>query len=621
MEPTMKLPSIRQAYQEARSTAVRFPVVICDAAITTVAALIIVDHEGPAEPTILFNIFFAGVLGIPLLIVLALVAERRGLRIPAHLALQLLGLLLIAGYAFTIPTDFMHAPLVSLIRFFILGVALLLLVSVAPYTARGERNGFWHFNKTLFLRILTALLYALVLYAGLSIALAALDNLFGVNVPGKRYFELWILITGLFTTWFFLAGIPAHLSVLDGLTEYPRSLKVLAQYILLPIVLIYLVILYAYLGKIVVAWDWPQGWVSKLILGFSGTGMFLLLLLHPVMEHANNVWITKFSKWFYLVLIPLIPMLFLAVWRRVGEYGMTEGRYLALALGIWLVFIVIYYSFSETKSIKVIPASLCLLAFAVSFGPWGAFSVSRQSQIGRLERLATEAGILVDSKIRTVHAETPFNQAKQISAILAYLHEIHGFDGIQGWFPESLKDDTSSSGLPYKSPEAVGKMMGIQFVTYWAASPEGMVNFNAEGSFDPRGFERMTIIQMFRASGREVRLPTDSISYRISTERDSMIISAIPTGVALVRINLLEHAKELLEKYRSAPTDHIPDDEMIVNATGNGLRVRICPTWMQIQEQNGKTKLTGMTAVMLYSLEKPGGNAGQAGDPSADSKR
>ena len=37
---------------------------ITRAAAPTVAALILIDHKGPAEPSILFNIFFAGVLGM-----------------------------------------------------------------------------------------------------------------------------------------------------------------------------------------------------------------------------------------------------------------------------------------------------------------------------------------------------------------------------------------------------------------------------------------------------------------------------------------------------------------------------------------------------------------------------
>ncbi len=512
---------------------------------------------------------------------------------------------MLAGYALTIPTDFTHAPLVTLIRFFILAVALHLMVSVAPFVTRGEWNGFWQYNKALFLRILTALLYSLILYAGLSLAMAAIDILFDVYVPGKRYFELWILITGMFSTWFFLAGIPEDLAQLDSLAEYPKSLKVLAQYILLPIVLLYLVILYAYLGKIIIAWDWPQGWVSKLILGFSGTGIFLLLLLNPIMGRAENVWVRKFSQWFYMVLIPLIAMLFLALWRRVGEYGITEGRYLALALGIWLCFLVVYFSMSKTKSMKVIPATLCVLAFTVSFGSWGVFSVSRQSQSERLERLATEAGLLVDSKIRPARGELPFEQAKQISSLLSYLHEVHGYESIQDWFDESLKEGPGSSEVAYKSPELVSKMMGFEYVSHWATSPEGIVTFEAESPFDPQGYNRMATLQGFWRGGDRVTIASDGISYQISGGMESILFSAEGTGKDLVRINLLRHAEGLLERHRISPADRIPNEAMGIIAEGNGLRVKICPSRIEVRKNDGKRSISSITAILLYSFEKP----------------
>jgi hypothetical protein len=121
-----------------------------------------------------------------------------------------------------------------------------------------------------------------VLFAGLAIALAALDNLFGVSVPPKRYGDLLVLLAGLFGPWFFLAGIPQDLDNLDRIEEYPKGLKVFAQYILLSLVIVYLLILYAYLLKILIQWNWPQGWVSSLILGFSATSILSLILMHPI---------------------------------------------------------------------------------------------------------------------------------------------------------------------------------------------------------------------------------------------------------------------------------------------------------------------------------------------------
>ncbi|HEX7572539.1 MAG TPA: DUF4153 domain-containing protein, partial [Bacteroidota bacterium] len=379
----MKLPSIRESFHDARATLLRFPLVILDAAVGTLAALILVDYEGPPAPTILFKILLAAILGIPLLSALALLAEKKEWRSSKAMCIQAIGLLFLAGYALSVPSDLAEAPANTIIQFFLIASGLHLFVATAPFTARGELNGFWHYNKTLFVRMLTALLYAVVLWVGRAIALAALKNLFGLDIPEKRYFELWVLIAGLFMTWFFLAGVPRELARLESLTEYPKGLKVFAQYILFPLVLVYLVILYAYMGKIIIAWDWPQGWVSKLILGFSGAGIFSLLLLQPITEREENVWIRTAARWFYVILIPLVMMLFFALWRRVSEYGVTPGRYLAMALGLWLAALVVYFVASKAKSIKVIPATLCILAFVVSVGPWGMLSVSEQSQVSR----------------------------------------------------------------------------------------------------------------------------------------------------------------------------------------------------------------------------------------------
>jgi hypothetical protein len=598
----MKLPSISQVYEEARGTLARFPFVICSAILATAAALILADHTGPAEPTILFNIFFAGVLGIPLLLTLALVAERKNLSGQSALWMQGLGILVLVGYAFTIPTSFAHSPLVTLWRFFVLVAALHFLVSVAPYATRGEWNGFWHYNKTLFLRLLTSLLYAHILYTGLAIALAALDNLFGVDVPGRRYAELWILTSMMFTTWFFLAGIPDNLATLESSTDYPKTLKILAQYILLPIVLLYFLILYAYLAKIVINWDWPKGWVSKLILGFSATGMFSLLLLRPLAGQTVNAWAKKAEYWFYIVLVPLIVMLFLAVWRRVGEYGITEGRYLALALGVWLLFLVAYFTLSKQKSIKIIPASLCLAAFAVSFGPWGTFAVSRTSQISRLERITTEHGILVDGRIHPVHQEVPFAASKQISSILDYLSENHGYDAIQKWFDVSLRDSTSTfRGRGFKSAEAVAKQMGLIYVPPWrTAQEQNVISFEADGAFGPQGYERVANVSWYK---RTDTLTADGISYHFG-EKDSLSFSSVPTSQQLLFVDLHRHTAGLVKKYTSPTTNLVPAEEMAVAATAPGLKVKLCPWRLEVKQIDGKVSIMSMEAILLYSIEQ-----------------
>lgn len=242
---------------------------------------------------------------------------------------------------------------------------------------------FWQYNKTLFLRFLTAMLFSGVLFAGLSIALLSIDVLLEISINEERYVELFIFIGGIFNTWFFLAGIPS-MQTFDDQRDYPKGLKIFTQNILIPLVIIYLVILYVYAGKIILQWSWPEGWVANLILFFSIAGILALLLLHPIQDRVENRWIKRFSTGYFWALVPLVVLLMMAIYRRVWEYGITVERYFVIVLGFWLAGIVIYFLISKTRNIKAIPGSLCLLVFLISFGPWGAFTISEQSQINRL---------------------------------------------------------------------------------------------------------------------------------------------------------------------------------------------------------------------------------------------
>ena len=380
----MRLPSIQQVLQESNRTLQRFPFVITSALVGTLSALALADYDTPPGFSLLYNVLAATVIGIPFLLAIALFAESRKWFRLRNLGAQAVGVILLAAYGLSIPSALIGAPLFHLFRFQMLLVAVLFLVTVASYIGRSTPMGFWHFNKTLFFRLLIAALFSQVLYAGLAVALAALENLFGLDVPGRRYFQLWILVSGVFGIWFFLSGVPDDVESLETSTDYPGSIKVFAQYILLPVVFVYFVILYAYLGKILIEWNWPRGWVSGLILGFSSTGLATLLLLYPIRERSENVWIRFAWRWFFVVLIPLIVVLFLAILRRVSDYGITEPRYIAIVFGIWLVAMIAYFMSSRTGNIRVISGSLCVFAMLISFGPWGAFQISQESQIARL---------------------------------------------------------------------------------------------------------------------------------------------------------------------------------------------------------------------------------------------
>ena len=170
-------------------------------------------------------------------------------------------------------------------------------------------------------------------------ALGALELLFDVDVHEKLYFHLFIFIVGFFNTWFFVSGAPDAFEVLQANKKYPKGLKIFTQYILLPLLTIYLVILYSYGLKILLSWNWPEGIVSYLIISVAVVGIFLVLLLYPYQKEANSNWVKRFSFIYYIALVPLVVMLFVAIGMRIGDYGITINRYLITLLGLSLIHI------------------------------------------------------------------------------------------------------------------------------------------------------------------------------------------------------------------------------------------------------------------------------------------
>jgi hypothetical protein len=604
----MRIPSVQKISRDVSETSVRFPLPLISAVAGTIAALILMDHEGPARPTVLWNILFSGVLGIPLLTGTSLFVEKTKSTTSVGWSVKIAALLLLIAYACIVPSDLSEAPGMHGIRLLLLALSAHLFVAFAPFITGNDINGFWQYNKTLLLRILMAALFAHVVFAGLAFALAALDNLFGMHIPGKRYGELWVLVSGLFTTWYFLAGIPKNLDELETSTDYPKALRVLAQYILVPIVLVYLVILYAYLGKILISWDWPQGWVSKLILGFSGTGILSLLLLFPVSRQTENVWIRTTTRWFYVALIPVVVMLFFAVWRRVSEYGLTEGRYLAIALGVWLVIVILYFLFLPRKSIKFIPASLCLGTLLVVFGPWGVFAVSEQNQVSRLETLLTRDSILVSGKIKKCGGDLPPTDTREISAVLTYLHDMHGYESIQPWFEDQLKDDPTVPGIKYKSPEIVAGMMGIE---YTRARPEygGVVVLTTDNdkAIDIQGYTRLVRSQFLHTGKADKPHVFGSFTYKTSEGLDSLTavlaLDGLPRDSLTIDIRGLVNM--VLRDHGNLGADNILPGAMSVGATSKTLQVKVYVSEVRLRRDNEKTKLLSYTADILYGFETP----------------
>lgn len=604
----MKLPSLRHIASGSSAALHRFPLVLLSAAVAVVTALLLIELDPDSAQLMsrYYALLLVSLLGLPLFLALKLTGEKMDWTRPVQIAADVCGAAFLAFYYFMLPDDFDGAPTEFLFRYALFLLAAHLLVAVGPYWGRGEMSSFWHYNKTLFLRFLTAVLFSWVLYVGLTIAMVSTDELLGVDIDPERYFQLFVVIAGIFNTWFFLGGIPDLATGPPADREYPKGLKIFTQYILIPLVVIYVIILYLYTGKVIVEWSWPEGLVAYLVLTFSVAGIFALLLLHPIQEKVENRWIKTFSRSYFLFLVPLVILLLLAIWRRIWEYSFTVNRYFVLVLGLWLAGIVIYFIASRAKNIKVIPASLAVLAILISFGPWGAFSVSERSQANRLEQYLQQHDILRDGLVHEAAAPVPAEDRAEISSILRYLNSTHGVERLQPWFEENLSALSGDSLTLNRSeiPGYLSDRMGIEYVDRWGGTevPGYQRQFLAEErEIIPVG--DFTWLIRYRYEGYMSDSKTVSVgdsTLTITSDPGSSTITIHTESGAedSLRIDLNPLIGQLGSRY-SNDTYSIPPEEMTVAATGGGWSVRFHLTSLTVRRQEGQSVFLGFEGDLL----------------------
>ncbi len=394
----MRFPSASLLLDRAMAVLRRFPWTLAAGALASVAAITAhrIHDPGGAGQQDWMRVALVAALAIPGTLAVSLTASAR--RWSSLVQAGTYGILALALVAFFVRWPGPDGPSYETIRYLQLSAILHLLVAFLPFLGIPESVGFWQCNRRLLEGFLGAGLYSGVLFGGTAMALAALDHLFGIKIKTELYVDVFFAFAFVVNTWIFLASVPEDLRALADDHSYPRSLMVFAQYILTPLAFTYLVLLLAYLVKIVLGGEWPHGWIGWLVASMSVTGLLGFLLVHPLRLDPSEGWIRTYSRWLFVGLVPAAVMLLVAFWKRIEPYGLTEPRVLGLLLGIWLLAIALLFAIRNGSSIRLIPITLTVLLLATLYGPVSLTRLSISSQARRLARmLAPDGGGAADA--------------------------------------------------------------------------------------------------------------------------------------------------------------------------------------------------------------------------------
>ena len=356
-------------------------------ALSASAGAICIAETERSEITAYIKFTICSCLGISLMFALKMLSQRIGKELLLHIS----GIVFLSGFYLILPDK--KSGFTEIYIYTIAVTALLshLLVSFAPFLEKDRELRFWQYNKNLFINTFLTAVFTGVLTGGVELAILAVDQLFDLSFHSRVYRDTFFVLAILGSSFIFLLFNDKGLNNLEQDGKYPVILKFFTQFVLIPLLLIYAAILYLYSFKILIHWELPRGWVSYLVLAYSTVGILALLLVYPLKEENARSWVKIFSKAFYYTIVPLIVLLFTAVFTRILEYGYTEPRYFVLLLALWLLSIVVYSIFSRKATIKFIPISLFLFGtFALIFPYLNAFSVANRSQKKQLMNILNQ---------------------------------------------------------------------------------------------------------------------------------------------------------------------------------------------------------------------------------------
>ena len=174
-------------------------------------------------------------------------------------------------------------------------------------------------------------------FAGAVAIYFALVTLFGIKMDWLAHYVL-IIAACLVAPVYWLSTIP-RLGDYDSkrLTQpdfVSQAMGFLGQFILVPILSAYALILLAYAVQIIVLRQLPQGRLGWMVLAFVTAGAATYLVVYPAFMRQRLA-VRLFRRWwFWLTLIPL-ALVAIAIATRLGAYGWTSERVLLVAGGVW----------------------------------------------------------------------------------------------------------------------------------------------------------------------------------------------------------------------------------------------------------------------------------------------
>ena len=255
-------------------------------------------------------------------------------------------------------------------------IALLVLLGF-PFEKNNQ--GFTYRNFTNLFHLGLATMVWLLVFGLVAAILFTITTLFSVEFSDSFY-EHFYTSLGIFTLPLFFLVFQQRQAKSEMTLN--RIFEILVNFVLAPALMIFTVLLYAYVVQIIFEGVLPKGMLANITLPYllGGLGVYALRSIC-----AKARWETFFKFYPYLSIVPIV-LLWLAIDRRISAYAWTEQRIYLVALATAITIAYAILIVPKVRQYRLISGVVMVAIFAMTWVVKPQ-EIAYQSQTVRFEQL------------------------------------------------------------------------------------------------------------------------------------------------------------------------------------------------------------------------------------------
>lgn len=273
------------------------------------------------------------------------------------------------------------------------GASFIALLVLLGFPFEKNNQGFTYRNFTNLFHIGLATAVWLLVFGLVAAILFTITTLFNVEFSDSFYSHFYTSL-GIFTQPLFFLVFQQRQAKSEMTLN--RIFEILVNFVLAPALMIFTVLLYAYVVQIIFEGVLPKGMLANITLPYllGGLGVYALRSIC-----AKARWETFFKYYPYLAIVPIV-LLWLAIDRRISAYAWTEQRIYLVALATAITIAYVILIMPKIRQYRLISAVVMVAIFSMTWVVKPK-EIAYQSQTERFEQLLTKLNLSDSSgKIR-----------------------------------------------------------------------------------------------------------------------------------------------------------------------------------------------------------------------------